>query len=54
VDEAEAMLVLAELHLEAGQSRRARSLFDQADWIVERIGPAAVRERAARVRARLG
>jgi hypothetical protein len=48
------MLVLAELHLEAGAARRARSLFDQAIWIVDRIGPRAVRERADRLRARLG
>ncbi len=54
VDEAEAMLVVAELHLEAGGARRAQALFDQAAWIVDRIGPRAVRERAARVRAKLG
>ena len=54
VDEAEAMLVLAELHLDAGHARRARALFDQAVWIVDRIGPRPVRERAARVRAKLG
>ena len=53
VDEAEAMLVLAELHLDAGGARRARALFDQSVWIVDRIGPAALRERAARVRAKL-
>lgn len=54
VDEAEAILVLAELHLDAGRTRRAQSMFDQAIWIVDRIGPRAVRERAARVRAKLG
>lgn len=53
VDEAEAMLVLAELYLEAGSARRAGSLFEQAIWIVDRIGPPAVRERASRVRAKL-
>jgi hypothetical protein len=54
VDEAEAMLVLAEIHLAAGQARRARALFDQAAWIVDRIGPVAVRERASRLLANLG
>lgn len=54
VDEAEAMLVLAEIHLDAGHARRARSMFDQASWIVDRIGTRAVRKRAARVRDRLG
>jgi tetratricopeptide (TPR) repeat protein len=54
VDEAEAMLVLAELHLDAGHARRARAMFEQAAWIVDRIGPPAVRERASRLRDRLG
>jgi tetratricopeptide (TPR) repeat protein len=53
VDEAEAMLVLAELHLDAGGARRARTMFEQAVWIVDRIGPPAIRERASRLRTRL-
>jgi tetratricopeptide (TPR) repeat protein len=53
VDEAEAMLVLAELHHDAGDTRRARALFEQAVWIVDRIGPRAVRERASRLRDKL-
>jgi tetratricopeptide (TPR) repeat protein len=54
VDEAEATLVLAGLHLRAGQARRARALFDQVAWIVDRIGSRAVRERAAQLRSELG
>jgi tetratricopeptide (TPR) repeat protein len=54
VDEAEAMLVIAELHLDGGNARRARAMFDQAIWIVDRIGPRSVRERAERLRDKLG
>jgi tetratricopeptide (TPR) repeat protein len=54
VDEAEATLVLAGIHLQAGQGRRAQALFDQVAWIVDRNGPRALRERAAKLRTELG